>query len=455
MQHIFAKFVLSVTTVSLIMSCKPNIKTPAANKGQVDASRFVAIGNSITSGYADGALYFEGQQNSFVNIIAEQFKLIGGGEFKQPLMSAASIGVGSDGNAPFKLDFATDCLGATSLMPVPTATAGDVAALNTSVYASQGPFNNMGVPGAKVISALSVGFGNPALGAGNFNPFFYRMAANPATSSMLSDAVAMNPTFFSVFLGNNDVLLYATNGGASDAITPPTGIAGVGFDGSLNSIVNALTANGANGVIANIPDITSLPFFTTIPWNGLTLTQSQADSLNIAWPNDTIVGGLFNFKAGNNGFLIEDPSVPFIQKRLLKAGELMLLDTPLDSIKCHKLGTLKPISGKHVLTADEITKIQNATTAYNSIIKTMADSKGLAFVDVNSFLNKTKSGFVYNGVAFNASFVTGGAFSLDGIHLTPIGNALLANEFIKAINKTYNSSIPQVDATKYRGIIFP
>ncbi len=451
MKNLFVKFVIPVTLLSLVMSCKPNIDTPSPSKGDINVTRYVAIGNSITSGFADGALYYEGQQNSFPNLIAEQFKLIGGGEFKQPLMNPGSIGVGSTGNAPFKLDYTTDCLGVTSLAPIPKAAQGDVGALSTNIFAAQGPFNNMGVPGAKAIDIATVGYGTPSVG----NSFFSRMASDPAAASILSDAKAVNPTFFSVFIGNNDVLAYATNGAAADAITPTTGIAGVGFDGSILSIVNTLTSNGAKGVIGNVPDITSLPFFTTIPWNGLALNQVQADSLNLAWPNDTIVGGLFNFKAGNNGFLIEDPAVPYIKKRLMKEGELVLLDTPLDSIKCHKLGSLKAISNKHILTASEIIKIQTATIAYNATIKSIAELKGLAFVDVNAFMNKTKSGFVYNGVAFSAAFVTGGAFSLDGIHLTPVGNALLANEFIKAINKTYNSTIPQVDATKYRGIIFP
>src|SRR4051812_18826660 len=124
MQPIFGKFVIPVAVLCLIMSCKPNIKAPAPGKGTMNPSRFVALGNSITSGYADGALYFEGQQNSFVNLIAEQFRLVGGGEFKQPMMDAGSVGVGTDGNARFKLDYATDCLNATSLMPVRVAVAG-------------------------------------------------------------------------------------------------------------------------------------------------------------------------------------------------------------------------------------------------------------------------------------------------------------------------------------------
>src|ERR1700752_3558744 len=146
MQNKLIKFVIPAL---LIMSCKPNIKTPAANKGQVDATRFVTVGNSITSGFADGALYAEGQQNSFANLLANQLKLIGGGNFTQPLMPASSVGIGSSGNAPFKLDYSTDCLGVTSLAPVPVAATGDVAAISVNIFSTQGPFNNMGVPGAK------------------------------------------------------------------------------------------------------------------------------------------------------------------------------------------------------------------------------------------------------------------------------------------------------------------
>jgi hypothetical protein len=438
----------------ILVSCKPELTAPAPSKGSIDASRYVAVGNSITSGYADGALYYKGQLVSYPNLLAGQFKLIGGGDFNQPLVDAGSVGVGAAGGAPFKLGYSTDCLGVTSLAPVPAASSGDLSIFSTNVYAAQGPFNNMGVPGAKAITVLAPGYGNPAAGPGNYNPFFTRMASNPATASILTDAVTVNPTFFSLFIGNNDVLAYAMHGGASDAITPPTGPAGVGFDGSINAIVNALTANGAKGVIGNIPDITALPFFTTIPWNGLTLRQGQADTLNQFMPG-TNHGSLYNFQAGNNAFVIADASVPFLGKRQIKEGEYILLDTPLDSIKCHFMGSLVPIPDQHVLTFSEIANIHAAISAYNNTIQAVASTKGLALVDVNSFMNKTQKGIVYNGVSLSTSFVTGGAFSLDGIHLNPIGNALLTNEFIKSINAFFGSTIPQVDATKYRGVIFP
>ncbi|MHB8259234.1 MAG: SGNH/GDSL hydrolase family protein [Bacteroidia bacterium] len=454
MKHIIFKSIVVALSVSLFLSCKPNLPIPAPSKGKIDPSRYVAIGNSITSGYADGALYYEGQINSYPTLIAQQLKLIGGGSFNQPLMPISSVGVGVNPagtvTSKFVLGYSTDCLGVSSLMPVNFAPQGDITSLVTSVYASQGPFNNMGVPGAKSFNVSQVGFGNMSLGLTNptINPYFGRMASNQTTSSILSDALALNPTFFSVFIGNNDVLAYAMSGGASDSITSlPT------FNASILNIVNNLSGGGAKGVIGNIPDITSIPFFTTIPWNGLTLDSAKAAQLTVALG---FLGVNYTFKAGNNPFVIYDASVNSpSHARVIHEGELILLDVPLDSVKCHGYGNLTPIPNQYVLTFNEITKIETATMAFNQTIKEVAQLKGLAFVDVQAFMNQTKTGFTYDGVNFNAAFVTGGTFSLDGIHLTPIGNALLANKFIKSINATYQSTIPQVDVTKYRGIVFP
>lgn len=454
MKHIIFKSIVIALTLSICCSCKPKITVPSPSKGNIDPTRYVSIGNSITSGYADGALYYEGQVNSYPNLIAQQLKLIGGGNFSQPLMPQSSVGVGVNPagtvTSKYILGYATDCLGASSLMPVSFAPQGDFTSLVTSIYTSQGPFNNMGVPGAKSFNIPQVGYGNMSLGLANptINPFFGRMASNQTTSSILSDALALNPTFFSVFIGNNDVLAYALGGGASDSITSlPT------FNTAINTIVSSLTASGAKGIIGNIPDVTSIPFFTTVPWNGLTLRQGQADTLNGVVP---FLGISYVFKAGNNPFVIYDASVNTpSHARVIQQGELILLDVPLDQIKCHKMGTLIPIPNQYVLTAAEINNIKTATNSYNATIQSAAKTKGLAFVDVNAFMSQTQKGISYDGISLNAQFVTGGAFSLDGIHLNPIGNALLANEFIKSINATYNSTIPLVDVTKYRGIVFP
>ena len=76
--------------------------------------------------------------------------------------------------------------------------------------------------------------------------------------------------------------------------------------------------------------------------------------------------------------------------------------------------------------------------------------------DVNKYFNERFANpFILNGVAYSSSFITGNVFSLDGIHLTPRGAAIVANEFINVINKGYNARIPKVDETQYRAVVFP
>lgn len=114
-----------------------------------------------------------------------------------------------------------------------------------------------------------------------------------------------------------------------------------------------------------------------------------------------------------------------------------------------------PIPNKYVLTQDEITAIQTATTAFNQKISDMAALNGLALVDMNTKMKGLQAGIIWDGIRMNARYVTGGVFSLDGIHLNPRGNAVLANYFIESINAEFVSTIPYVDITKYTGVIFP
>ena len=438
---IFKSIIIILLTIS-VFSCKPKFEIPDSETGELNATNYIAIGGAMTAGYSDGALYYNAQQNSYANLLAEQFKLIGGGEFKIPYVAQNSIGIGSTNNAPSILGNRTDCQGTISLGPVKIAPQGDLSVFANNIYASQGSFNNFGIPDVKVTNLDVNGYTNP----------FYQRMNSSSTSSILSDAVAKSPTFFSVMLGLNDVLNYALKGGASESITPLTGSVGFGFETSINNVIDKLTANGAKGVIANIPSIKTMAYFNTITWNALKIDTTTAKNLNLYYG---AIGAPFSFIEGVNGFIIEDQSVPFISLRQMQEGEFVLLNVPLDSIKCYKWGSLIPIPDRYILTASEIVSLETAISNYNIVLKNIANSRGLAFVDVNALFTKIKNGYVYNGVTINANFVSGGFYSLDGLNLTPRGNALIANEFIKSINTTYSSTIPQIDATKYPGVIFP
>ena len=477
-------FIAILFSLVLATACTTRDETFTPTKGNADFSNYVAFGNSLTAGYADNALYYDGQIVSFPNLLAEQMEEVGGGDFVQPLVDPSSVGIGSDGNARLILNAENG-----ELSPVPAAEQGDLSIFTTSV-AAEGPFNNMGVPGATSQTAVFPGYGNPANGDGNYNPFFTRMTTDPADASMLSDAVAQNPSFFTVFIGNNDVLGYATAGGANATITPVSE-----FSAAYDMIIDAFMANDAKGAVANIPDVTTTPFFTYIPWNALELEEEEANQLNGGIELMLMSLGLSKeelaemgiilpeFEEGANPLFVYDENPEnLLGVREMQEGELVLLTAQSRLMEIQqtfanaeellqeigdalaqmdfeavKTGMRKlALKDENALTYDEVEEIQEATENFNQKIKSVAQQNDLAHVDVNAFLTKVKNeGFMLNGREITPEFVTGGAFSLDGIHLTPVGNVLLANEFIEAINKTYEAQLPKVDPTNYGGVEFP
>jgi lysophospholipase L1-like esterase len=439
----------SIIIVVCLTSCKPKFDIPEPKKGSADFTKYVALGNSITAGYADGALYYEAQENSFPAILAKQFELVGGGKFTIPFVSSGSNGISVINNntisinAKSTLSYKTDCKDVTSLSPIRLTPNDNYNVFTTSIFNASNPFHNLGTPDAKVFHLNHKGYGNSS--SSYYNAYYNRIASS-TNSSIIDDAKQLNATFFSLLIGSNDVLTYALNGGASDSLTSSSR-----FNQHIDTILEKLTQNGAKGVIGNIPDITELPFFTTIPYNGLTLDEEKVEQLNNLYAP---LGIGITFSVGANAFVIQDATAP-IGFRQIKNNELILLSIPLDSVKCHNIGSLIPIPNRFVLNTTEINDIKNHINNYNLKLQNSAQAKNLAFVDVKSLFHKLKSGIMYNGININTQFVKGGAFSLDGVNLNPIGNALLANEFIKSINLTFSSRIPQVDVTKFRGVIFP
>ena len=463
--------------------------------GSAVVTKYVALGDSYAAGYSDNALFSLGQEGSYANIIAKQFALAGGGEFKTPLMADNVGGLLLGGNViagprlffdltpppPFK-------------SPTPLPVSGKPSTEVTTKLT--GPFNNLGVPGAKSYHLIAPGYGNVAGVAGGLaNPYFARFATS-ASTTIVADALAQDPTFFSLWIGGNDILGYATSGGsgknqtgnldpktyASNDITDPNV-----FASAYSTIVNALTAKGAKGVVANLPYVTALPYFTTVPFNPL--SNSVLGGGNVAVGQATVNAlntqlygplkqALTAFGAGDrinlmstttaNPLLIRDESLAnlsaqltaaftpslgaataafygqiFGQARQATKDDLVVLTTqsvigtaPAGiPVPLNKFGITYPLQDKDVLTKDEILEVKTATDAYNATIKSVADAKGLAFVELKGVTDKLASGgIVYNGYNTTSTFVTGGMFSLDGVHPSPRGYAIIANLFTEAIN---------------------
>ncbi|WP_317043406.1 G-D-S-L family lipolytic protein [Nonlabens spongiae] len=519
--------------------------------GEADFSNYVTVGNSLTAGFADGALYLQGQQNSYPNIIAGQLEHVGGGEFFQPLVNDNLGGLLAGGNqiTDNRFVLAVDADG----NPGPAIQSGTPTTDITNKVT--GPLNNFGVPGAKSYHLAAPGYGSVAgVAMGTANPYYARFSSSE-TSTVIQDAAAANPTFFTLWIGNNDILGYATSGGTK--VDPSTGevvaaedhnvtgnvdpstYAGnditnnMVFAGVYSQLVTALTANGAKGALVNIPDVTSIPFFTTVP----PLALSPADPTfgpQIPLLNQ-VYGGLNQVFAafgqadrsiqfsstGASGIVIRDESLAdlsqnpafataltpvvqgigaavglplspaqaaglaqvlapqFGQIRQATADDLVTLRAAsvigtLDQDRFNQLNTVFTQGGipaqtaatlagqfsvngvtvgmanQFVLTTDEQDNVADAQASYNATISQLAAANGLALVDARAELQTVAQGGVpFNGGLLTSEFVTGGAFSLDGVHPTPRGYAYTANAIIEAINAQYGSTIPMVNIGQY------
>lgn len=430
----FYKSALALAILGMA-ACKPNIETITPSKGTADFTRYISLGNSLTAGFADGGLYLEGQQNSYPLMIASQMKAVGGGEFSTPFFPADK----ANGSGYLKLTALTNGVPTIEKETSNLAIRGSITlpGLGTIPLYNKytGDINNFGVPGIKLVDAR-----NPAYGNGN--SYYERLLPGNTptnTTPYLDFATAKPWTFFSNWLGNNDILGYATAGATG---TAPTSKAT--FATEYAAVTDKLTSTGAKGVVATIPDVTSVAYFNTVTLKTL-----------LAAINATPAGA-------NVKDIYIQPGVGAV--RPATAEDLFTLPLSSDGVMGKPSGSSpypygldprNPVESKYVLDKAEIVIVNDYVNSYNNTIKNIANAKGLAIMDAYTMLKEYSAGKGADGVLVNADFIKGNLFSLDGVHLTPLGYAITANGFINAINAKYGSSIPLVNVSKYRGVKFP
>ncbi|WP_406685490.1 G-D-S-L family lipolytic protein [Seonamhaeicola sp. MEBiC1930] len=463
---------------------------PSLTAGTADFSNYVSLGASFTSGFTDNALFKASQINSFPNMLAQKFGMANGGDFTQPLMNDNFGGLAINGNRITEPRLVFGGAGPVSLESViGTVTVSTDIVLNNP----SGPFNNMGVPGAKSFHLLSNSYGDLA-GVGIYsNPYFVRMASS-SSATVLGDSMTQNPTFFTLSeIGGNDVLGYALSGGSGvnqsgnldpstyggNDITDPNVFANV-----FNTLVTTLTSGGAKGIVTNVPNITDLPHFTTVPHNPIPLDAGTAAFLNSLSAYGAYNAGIvqaFAFMVANNlvtqeiadeqiakrtivfeegetnAVVIMDEDLidlTFINPALINirqatAEDLLVLSSSsfigTEAIPGNPQtvnGVAIPLADKWVLTPEEQMEISTATSAFNTTISSIASSNAnVALVDLNQILNDARAnGVVFDDYTLQTALVTGGLVSLDGVHLTARGYAYMANKFLQAIDAEFGSN---------------
>lgn len=498
MKTYLTKSLLLLAAAATLASCDADISGSLdedGSAGRGNFSTFVAVGDSLTAGYADGALYRQIQENSLPYIMAQQFMLAGGGAFTQPLMPMDATG---------SLLFGGTDLGRIDRQvlvetgdPDSPAAPSDITPTVSSDIATEsipGLYNNVGVPGAKSFHLGVAGYGDAAglvAVPPTANPYFVRFANDPVNSSMLVDALAQAPSFFTLWIGANDVLLYALDGGATQNAVPPYGLDTTDvtdpavFTPSFDGAVAALTAvPGTQGLLINVPDVATIPFFTTVPYDAIPLDAATAAVLNeqfavynagvtslIGIPPANLTAEeaasrQIVFVAGQNAVLILDESLTdltvfdpgLINMRQATADDYILLTAStklgveaIPGDPATAWGVTNPLLDADVLIEFEYDQVEVARAAYNDTIEAAAAANpDLLFFDADALLVElNENGISYGSGGITSEFATGGGFSLDGVHPTARGYAVIANEIFKVIGAGFDAYIPPVNPSDY------
>ncbi len=241
------KIVITAAVVALL-----GAGTAAA---QLSFARYVALGDSVTAGYASGGLVQFYQERSYPGMLARYAQA---NDFQQPLVSAPGL-------APL--------LELQSLVPTVIVPSGTIPGQPINAALAR-PYNNLGVPGADIYDMLNTVGDIQNLLAGNTDNVMHDLilrtpaVENPPGSgnyvafTAITQAIALDPTFLTMWIGNNDIL------GAAIYATPIDGVTMTplaSFEAMYAGALNALTSmTSAPMVVMTIPDVAAFPFVTTL-----------------------------------------------------------------------------------------------------------------------------------------------------------------------------------------------
>jgi lysophospholipase L1-like esterase len=390
---------------------------------QVDLSRYVALGDSLTAGYASGALTQYYQDFSYPAIIARQ---AGVSNFQQPII--ADPGIGSYGTVLELIALSVNPAIPGGVSPVILPTPGNPGMPTNAGLTT--PYNNLGIPGANTMDLLTRTGDITKLLSGHIDPntIMYDLILRDGQHTAIEQALGLQPTFVTVWAGSNDALGAAEAGIVVDDVTLTSTAA---FQQAYQTLLGAIKQNAPNAkiVVATIQEV--LPYVTAlkpylinpangshIPLIGASGLITEQDYLTLPAANLLAQGIGIPAAAGGTGH-------------------------PLPEGYVDAQGN---VHGGVVIRAATMATIMQRIGEYNTVIKATAQAMGAKVVDMNAvFANWDANGYMVGGVHLTTAFLTGGIFSYDGLHNQRLGDALVANEFIKVINREYGAKIPLVN----------
>ena len=456
----------------MILSCSSEDTTQPPAPSILD--KMVAVGNSLTAGVQSAGLVEDFQLHSYPYLIASQAGKAA--DFQQPLIAEPGVGeidpVSGTIYGPLQYENGQIVQGDS----VPGGISG-VQALLINAFLAR-PYDNLGLPGADLYDILNA-TGGEVYDAILRNPYF-------GNTTVLDQAKILEPTLILLWAGDNDVLAATLDGGDPALITSVSV-----FEERFNAIISSLSQSGAEIILANIPNVTDIPYvnfldnrvfkeFTLIgtgivrlpvifdldfqpvdfdtsaaelylplqTQEGQSTTGSPVRHLLLPFLSEYFMAGTgVPDWAGLVSFLIA--SGMSLQDAQARAGELV------EAIQAAGLiPSGIPIPRTMTITESEETAISAAVQGYNASIADIAASQmpAIPVIDANGLLNQLNSSGIdgYSG-EFVLSDPANTAFSLDGVHPNNGGYALIANAVIDVINQYPEVDIPRLNTAGFKG----
>jgi lysophospholipase L1-like esterase len=358
-------------------------------------SRYVAFGNSITAGFESGGINDSTQRQSWAALVAGQMDV-----------TFDVTPLARPGCPPPLTNIFTG------------ATVGGPGAPICSSLASPAPvaLHNVAVPGARVVDIFS----NNAPGGGT-NQLTALLLGG---STQLQAARVSNPTFITVWIGNNEVLSAALTGDAAAATSPD--VFGQRYRDMTDSL-ETLAVQGA--LLIAVVNVSRIPALSPGAAWFLAGEQGALPPAFTVAPNCAPAAG---------GGVGEAVLVPF----RYGFGDLFARAAAGETV------ILNCVDDPPVLAAAEVAQLSGLVEAYNDIIAGEAASRGWAYLDPNPVLDSLRTAGEIpafpatppDPAAETAPF--GPWLSRDGVHPSAQAHRLIANHVIAAVNQHYGTAIP-------------
>lgn len=428
----------AVATAAIVVSCTETnneVLGPRPTGANAIFQNYVALGNSITAGYQSSGINDSTQRRAYPVLLAQQMRVA----FRYPQLAGR-------GCVPPVTNFLTQARAGTGS----TSTTCDARTTTTSDL-----LNSVAVPGAAVVDLMD------ADGTANSNALTSLFLSG---KSQVQKALDADPTFATIWMGNNDVLPAAVSGilvpmaGVSPGVTSQSA-----FEAAYNAATDALTAGapGLKGVLIGVVHVTNAPIFfraslllPAVAANPVYAAFNAATGYSATGTVGQQVPVTVDANCTGSGALVSFRIVSAIvayRTNPAAAGA----HPPHVACSAPATGYPSPVGEIFILSDADIAALTAAVNNYNTYISNEATALNFAYVNPNVLLDSLRTAGqlpVFPNLAQpTATFAGTGCttaacawVSLDGVHPSDRAHRAITNHIIDAINAKYGTTLERV-----------